>query len=98
MMLAKFYKYSQYPWFIRLLMIVGYLDCWVALVFSVLLALVIPSMPGYKAVLLSAMFGGYVFILFKMRKQLVIEPEDMVTIKVDEGTTDIFKESIGKLL
>lgn len=98
MMLTRFYKYSQYPWYIRLLMVVGYVNCWAAFILSVLLVLVTPNMPGYKAVLSSLILGGYAFMLFKMRNQLVIEPEDMATINVDKGTTDVLKKSIGKLL
>jgi len=97
-MLARFYRYSEYPWYIRSLMLAGYLECWGVLVLSALLVMVIPSIPGYKTMLLSVLIGSYVYVLFKIRKELSIEPEDTLEIKVDEATTKVLERSLKDLM
>lgn len=99
MHLTKFYKYAtEFPWFMRLNMIVGYLAAWVGFVCSTIIAAIIPSIPGYKAVLLSAMLGGYLYVLLRMRKEMKIEPEVMGQMRIDNGVKDTLDKSLKKLL
>ncbi len=99
MLLIRFYKYATgFPWFIRLNMIVGYLLGWFSFVFSLLMLLVIPSMPGYKAVLAVILFGVYFYVLIRMRKELVIEPETISSMNIDTSTKELLNKSLKSLL
>ena len=99
MMLARFYKYAtEIPWFFRLNMIVGYLLGWFAFVFSLLMLLVVPSMPGYKVVLAIILFGVFFYVLLRMRKEMIIEPELISAMKIDSGIKETLDKSIKSLL
>ncbi len=99
MLLVRFYKYAtEIPWFFRLNMIFVYLLGWFSFVFSLLMILVIPSMPGYKAVLAVILFGANFYLLIRMRKGLVIEPEIISSMKIDAGTKDLLDKSLKSLL
>ena len=99
MMFLRFYKYAtEYPWFIRLGMIVSYLLAWFAFALCVLMLLVTPSMPGYKVALSVVMFGGYINILVRMHRELRINPEVVAQLKLDEGIAKTLDKSIKKLL
>ena len=98
-MLARFYKYAkEIPWFFRLNMIVGYLLGWFGFVFSLLMLLVIPSVPGYKTVLAVVLFGAYFYTLLRMRKEMIIEPEAISAMKIDSGITETLEKSLKSLL
>lgn len=99
MMLARFYKYAtDIPWFFRLNMIAGYLLGWFAFIFSLLMLLVVPSMPGYKVVLAIILFGAYFYVLLRMRKEMIIEPEAISAMKIDSGTKETLDKSLKSLL
>lgn len=99
MMLVRFYKYAtEFPWFYRLTMIVGYLLGWFAFVFSLLLLLLVPSMPGYKVVLAIILFGVYFYALLWMRKEMIIELEAISAMKIDSGTKETLDKSLKNLL
>ena len=98
-MLVKFYKYAtEYPWFFRLTMIIGYLVAWFAFVFSLLALLVVPSMPGYRAVLAIILYGSNFYLLLRMRKEMIIEPEAQSALKIDSGTKPMLDKSLKRLL
>ncbi|MBR5174303.1 MAG: hypothetical protein IKW89_00050 [Bacteroidales bacterium] len=99
MMFLRFYKYAtEYPWFMRLGMIISYVLAWFAFVLCMLMLLVTPSMPGYKAVLTVVLFGGYFYTLIRMRQSMKVEPEVIAQMKVDAGVTSLLNKSIKKLL
>ena len=99
MMLARFFKYAtEITWFFRLNMIVGYLMGWFAFVFSLLMLLIVPNIPGYKAVLAIILFGMYFYVLLRMRKEMNIEPEAISAMKIDSGTKEMLTKSLKKLL
>ena len=99
MLLVRFYKYAtDFPWFIRLNLIVGYLLGWFSFVLSLLMLLVIPSMPGYKTVLAVILFGANFYVLLRMRKEMVIEPEIISSMKIDSGIKKTLDKSLKNLL
>ncbi len=99
MLLTRFYKYAtEYSWFMRFGMIVSYVLSWFAFGLCMLILLVTPSMPGYKAALAVVLFGGYIYTLIRMRQSMKVEPEVIAQMKVDEGMTKVLKKSIEKLI
>ena len=99
MLLVRFYKYAkEIPWFFRLNMIVGYLLGWFSFVLSLLMLLVIPSVPGYKTVIAVVLFGAYFYTLLRMRKEMIIEPEAISSMKIDSSTKEMLNKSLKNLL
>lgn len=99
MLLARFYKFAtEYSRLMRLGMIITYVLAWFAFALCMVMLLITPSMPGYKAALAVVMFGGYFYTLIRMRQTMKVDPEVLAQMKLDEGVTKVLNKSIKKLL